>query len=934
MKAERIVAAQQGGVRQDQRPHLLGFDGLVDAKNVLFMDGAIRPRPAAEKIDVLDAEWEYVWSNVVQRLIEDEEVDGILINSVVKAHEWIAVGLAYTGGVTVVPGGYPEPTTPANNRPVLLHSKDGRSWDYYITSDVNSMFLGAAFGHEDGVLHVSGVFDGTYAIYKATDYRWPSFEEVPSEENGDIKRQIQLGSRFGTLDPWWELPSGSLFSFAVGVSGQETIVIGGTQETPIIYYIDATGSASTISLDISSTSGGAGYFVTTSFSPDDDEDFWYLVNREWDDGDGSKAWMAEQSGIKPTTWGEIEFPAFPDADPPGTVAVSMRVLGFFPLGVTGKMYAAVEYSLNLGGSVACYLLESSDSGTSWSAALTDGYSSLAIPGSQWGKFSAAFAPEAGAILAVTQAGSSSPDDPNNISMSALEDDSGFGDFPVNGLDLTNSFWSISGLAELDGCGDVHGSWLLRTGHFRKDAQHAYIGAFQADLGQRDKVLLAATAGELLFLDDENDKIRSCTPTDNMLSGTERSQIVWRTYTRGGTPYVIFANGVDIPKYWEPGMRTYLDVPGAGGARALAVAGGRLVTGLGNQINMSDVRDFSTGWRLNPTMLTDQTPGKIVAFTEDGNWGDFLIWKEDAIFVAQGYGSYAGVSAPFIIRPVERGILGPSAPNSIVSIPGGMYAYLGRDGSVRAFDGVRTREAGDHIRRLVEPYIDEQRATQIHGFVDRRRQLLYFFYPRESIGQMNRGIVLDLRSWPWAAWPIEFPDGWNISASLDGELNVYQTLDDVLQSDGPQPMGYFREMALEDFVTRRWPLMIFGRHGSVYELNYNAETYQDDGQDISVLWKTGQEMFGNPTATKAIFSIENEFDELESGQTLSVQFEARVRNLREALSSSSEFTENLISNPYEETAVRMSGRSFSLQYSGTVSKRFHWLGAVVNPEKVR
>jgi hypothetical protein len=248
--------------------------------------------------------------------------------------------------------------------------------------------------------------------------------------------------------------------------------------------------------------------------------------------------------------------------------------------------------------------------------------------------------------------------------------------------------------------------------------------------------------------------------------------------------------------------------------------------------------------------------------------------------------------------------------------------------------VRTQEAGDHIRRLVEPYIDEQRATQIHGFVDRRRQLLYFFYPRESVGQMDRGIVLDLRSWPWAAWPIEFPAGWNISASLDGELNVYQTLDDVLQSDGPQPMGYFREMALEDFVTRRWPLMIFGRHGSVYELNYNAETYQDDGQDISVLWKTGQEMFGNPTATKAVFSIENEFDELETGQTLSVQFEARVRNLREALSSSSEFAENLVSNPYEETAVRMSGRSFSLQYSGTVSKRFHWLGAVVNPEKVR
>jgi hypothetical protein len=258
-------------------------------------------------------------------------------------------------------------------------------------------------------------------------------------------------------------------------------------------------------------------------------------------------------------------------------------------------------------------------------------------------------------------------------------------------------------------------------------------------------------------------------TGGALTGAAASQQVFRVFQKGTTSYLLGCNTSDTPKKWDGTAGTYSDIAGTPpksvGMMVLAdrvmllnlKTGGFGATASPVAYDVSNSKDFDTGWGVAQFGLLADTPGPIVGGMEFGNLQG-AIYKTDAIVMAVAQGA----AAPFGFQWRVTNTAGPSAPNAIVPVIENLHAYLGNDGAVYLFDGINSKSIGYHVQKHVLSTADVFAFDRSFGFWDFERQELWFFYPEVGSIECNVALVVNLSTGTFestaksgALWPMRF-----------------------------------------------------------------------------------------------------------------------------------------------------------------------------------
>lgn len=277
-------------------------------------------------------------------------------------------------------------------------------------------------------------------------------------------------------------------------------------------------------------------------------------------------------------------------------------------------------------------------------------------------------------------------------------------------------------------------------------------------------------------------------TGTPLTGTATSQQAFRVFHRAGTSHLIGCNGKDTPKKWDGTAGTYSDIAGTPPiSKAMMTLFSRVIllnlvtAGAGATASpvgydCSNINDFDTGWGSAQFGLLNDTPGAIVSGLEFGNLQG-AVYKTDAIVMAIAQAALA----PFRFEWRQTGIAGPGSALSVVPINDNLHAYLGNDGAVYSFDGVRTRSVGYHIQKHVLNTADMFALDRSYGLWDFERQELWIFYPENGSTDTNLGMVINMATGTMepvvqtgALWPLRF-DPAAIVPAMGAKLKIASSI---------------------------------------------------------------------------------------------------------------------------------------------------------------
>ena len=305
-------------------------------------------------------------------------------------------------------------------------------------------------------------------------------------------------------------------------------------------------------------------------------------------------------------------------------------------------------------------------------------------------------------------------------------------------------------------------------------------------------------------------------------------VIW---PEGGTLYVLGLNNVNGPKEWDGVAGTYSALTGLSQwttAKDWTVASNRIVVGntleggvrYPYRLRFSDFNTRSTWQAVNLIDLTD-TNDDIVAVRALSRTG-YAILKEQSQWIGVGQ---TGVF-PFRVE-LQDTQPGPASPNAVIERFGIVY-YLGQDGSVYSFDGVRTTHIGEPIRKKVQASLNMSTLGRCHGFYRQTDRSLYWFYPTTNNNPTEAiSYQLDTQQWfhhalavgieATASWPFRL-----VSALTWDALPVGWTWD-TISTDYPSWDSFLSSATQEELI---------GSTSQVYRV---TQTGNDDGAAIAASW---------------------------------------------------------------------------------------------------
>jgi len=412
---------------------------------------------------------------------------------------------------------------------------------------------------------------------------------------------------------------------------------------------------------------------------------------------------------------------------------------------------------------------------------------------------------------------------------------------------------------------------------------------------------------------------------NPLTGSPEALGVFRTFEKGNATYLIGCNGSDPPKYWDGETATYTDFASSAlASRVPIVSANRMVlAGAGTDhliVDVSAFNDFTTGYGTVQQTLLGDTPGEIIAGLEI-NALRHVIYKTDAIYNGIAQAEFYGVAAPFRYEAAATDVPGPVSPLAVLRLPDGTQCYLGEDGGLYVFDGVRPREMGRHIRFHVQETWDYNLRRQSWMTFDQHRKLLWIWYPH-STGGMQKGIVCSVdQAIPGLGWPMwlaELPSGWEATAGRTISTVAAETIGDGsgdLIGDSGDSIGSGQTLVPKE--------TIFDKSGVFYTQKWDDGTYLDGYAKLSVDCITGYSSFNAPDKFKTVHEVEH-LVELITSQSLA--FQLKSTNYGEDVTTSAGATVVSTTKP-RTSSFRQAGKWFALRlYSVTIDRLFKWDGA--------
>lgn len=497
-------------------------------------------------------------------------------------------------------------------------------------------------------------------------------------------------------------------------------------------------------------------------------------------------------------------------------------------------------------------------------------------------------------------------------------------------------------------GDVHSggpapalqSELIATaegGHFAIAAQqqglklHPFNEApsaiTQLDTDQESDAIVIATARGWLYVDQGTGDLEDITPVFDPLTGTSIAPTVFRTFEKGGQTWLLGVNGVDRPMAWDgnpahPFRRFEGSAPVA---RCIASAANRVLLGnllTGNTrspvaIDVSAFNNFDDGWDQVQVSLLGDTPGPLVSLNEISAL-QVVAFKTDAIYHVIAQDQFYGVAAPFRFEAAAIGVPGPASPRAIERLPDGTMVYLGVDGGLYVYDGVRPQDVGRHVREQIQPQYDENLLGEVWVSFDTKRKLLWCWYPSVTTGR-NAGIVMSTdRGWPWPMWPVSLPAGWKAAAGGPLFLRTDLTIGDLTEAIGEliTPIG--------SWSSRDWQMVLGLEEGRYLQQKWLDDgDYTDDDAPIITMFRPGWVDAGDASLWKTLNEVQHLVD-FKDGQTFAITHYGS--DYSEPETAVGPLTLNSAS-AQRKTSPRQTARRFSTQYEASITRKFTWRGAM-------
>jgi hypothetical protein len=180
----------------------------------------------------------------------------------------------------------------------------------------------------------------------------------------------------------------------------------------------------------------------------------------------------------------------------------------------------------------------------------------------------------------------------------------------------------------------------------------------------------------------------------------------------------------------------------------------------------------------------------------------------------------------------------------VPLPDGSHAYLGHDGQVYVFSGMRPVPVGPHIQEWVAGNADLPSLTNASGFHDPVSNILWFFYPSLGYADCNRAIAIQLPD--HTLWPMI----WTNKRPTVGR-SVRLTAATVKWNEVANTWAQ-QELTWAGF-DRTGVQTIIGEHdGEAFVMAGNT----DDGDAIPAYFETGLLDGGDPSRHKTLTEIDH------------------------------------------------------------------------------
>lgn len=406
-------------------------------------------------------------------------------------------------------------------------------------------------------------------------------------------------------------------------------------------------------------------------------------------------------------------------------------------------------------------------------------------------------------------------------------------------------------------------------------------------------------------------------TGTPLTGTADNPVIFRTFSKNATTFLLGTNGKDTFKKWDGVASTYSSVGGTPPiAKAMMVIFDRIVLGnlrSGDTISplafdVSANKDFDTGWATDLVALLADTEGEIVAMQEMGTHNGAVL-KSDAIVMLIAQGD----TTPFRAEWVKTGISGPASPRLTEKLTDGTIVMAGLDGLVSVFDGSNIKELPYAIQKQIVKTANLEKFSRGWMVYDSDRRELWIVYPLIGSDDPNGGMILNMRTYD--VYPIRFP---NNSMSAAGKIATTSglTIGQLITAIGGlnNTLG---SLATTTILRR----LVFGDIG--------GQTYEDVGSKdgstpIPFYWDTP--VTGKAGKFTRMGRIRHRFKPTAMSQPVSVK--VGKRNEGGPITYGTAHTINLNSARRKITGHRKTAEYFSLRFEGSATQEVVYQGSFI------
>lgn len=368
-------------------------------------------------------------------------------------------------------------------------------------------------------------------------------------------------------------------------------------------------------------------------------------------------------------------------------------------------------------------------------------------------------------------------------------------------------------------------------------------------------------------------VRGAGAPANQLSGTSLNNMFATSIYEPNIDqnWLVFSNGIDLPKVWQPSQVTYSDLSDYISVESI----GRIPFSLDNRLCFFNCGNSSTAFatrvRWSERGLTSNF-STIGAGFEDlmdmAGTGSGVATREfDAILFST---EEVWIARPrrdafaFSFIPLQRS-LGCPFPKTIAKTPQGVI-FLTRELEPYIVSGSQVRPIGKSVHQFLRTTI--QAPDQAFGLYNSRRQRYELYF--RTVGEVSRaahGLYLDMDSGAWmpiSFHAFEFGAGAEVGADLGGDITwdgVTMTWDEIQSS--------WNNMVESTSLDKE--VMLVSSAGTAYRLRENQLT--DDGSTITSRWDSHAFNSPNdPTMRQSISDVWADYKS-DSASSMSILFKA-------------------------------------------------------------